>query len=342
MKILILTDYKGAFYSSTSNIKTLCTLDVIKIKKYFEKMGYVTEIRSFSNIDYKINYVDTYIIYTSSEDRGLRYKSYIEDIILYLKEKGAKVIPDFLFLHAHHNKSFMEFLRYKLIPEQAELLNTRVFGTLEELKEADLPEQKYVIKSAYGAGSKFVNFAENKAELIKIARKISQIYDLEDIASEFKKRVIWKGYYNNSLNREKFIVQNFIEGLSGDYKVLKYGKKFYTLYRQNRPNDFRASGGGRLNFDLPDNISEKQLLNFAKEMSDKIGTPLCSLDIAWDGNKFILLEFQCLCFGPYAAEKSECYSIYENGEWIRVNESCCIEEVICDAIIDYINQERGL
>jgi hypothetical protein len=341
VKILILTDYKNSFYSSTKNVKTLCTLDVTRIKEYFETMGFVVEVRTFSKIDYGKDYMDTYVIYTSSEDLGLRYKSYIEDIILFLKEKGAIIIPDFIFLRAHHNKSFMEMLRYTLIPEQADLLKTRVFGTLEELISADLPEQKYIIKSAYGAGSKFVKKANNKAELIKVATKISRDFDLKDIASEYRRRVLWKGYYNRSLNRNKFIIQNFFDGLGGDFKVLKYGERFYTLYRQNRLNDFRASGGGRLNFNLPVDVNEKELLDFARKMSDKIGAPLCSLDIAWDGIRFILLEFQCLCFGPYAAEKSEYCNIYKNGEWMKVYENRCLEEVLCDAIIDYIRRNRG-
>jgi glutathione synthase/RimK-type ligase-like ATP-grasp enzyme len=336
---MILIDYKNAFYSSTKNAKTLCTLDITRIKKYFEKMGCVAEVRAFSKVDFEKDYKDTYVVYTSSEDIGLRYKSYIEDIMLFLKEKGAIIIPEFIFLRSHHNKSFMEMLRYSLFPEQEDPLKTRVFGTLEELISADLPEQKYVIKSAYGAGSKFVKKANNKAELIKIATKMSRCFNLADIANEYRKRVLWKGYHNSSLNRNKFIIQNFIEGLSGDFKVIKYGKRFYTLYRQNRPNDFRASGGGRLSFSLPRDVSENDLLDFAREMSDKIGTPFCSLDIAWDGEKFILIEFQCLCFGPYASEKSEHYYVHENGKWRIVYESSCVEDVFCDAVIDYIRCE---
>jgi len=336
LKILILTDYRTAFYSSAKNARTLCTLDTIKIKENLEKQGYEVETSNFADIALDRQYTGTYVIYTSSEDRGLKYRSYIEDTILFLKERGATLIPDFPFLRAHHNKSFMEMLRYDLFPEQAKMLNSKIYGTLEDLEGTEIPEQKYVIKSAYGAGSKFVKSAKNKKELLAIAKRISSGHTLEDVASEYRRRIFWRGYQRGSLNRNKFIVQDFIEGLEGDVKVLKYGKRFYALYRENRQNDFRASGSGNLTFALPETINEERLLSYAKTVSDKIGTPLCSMDIAWNGTEFILIEFQCLCFGPYTAEYSSYYNIFEQGQWNKIDEECCVEDILCEAIHDHI------
>lgn len=340
VKILILADYRGAFYSSTKNMRTLCTLDTAKILQNFEKKGYEVDIRNFSDVELDKQYTGTYVIYTSAEDRGLKYRSYIEDMILFLKERGATVIPDFPFLRAHHNKAFMEMLRYNLFPELAKMLNTRIYGTLEDLERAELPEKKYVIKGAYGAGSKYVKGANCKKELFAIAKKISGGCSLEDIASEYKKRIFWRGYKRGSLNRNKFIVQELVENLQGDFKILKYGKRFYTLYRKNRENDFRASGSGNFSFTLPEAMEEEGLLNYAKEVSDKIGTPLCSMDIAWDGTQFILIEFQCLCFGPYTAEYSDHCNVCEQGQWKKINEECCVEDVLCDAIHHHITSEN--
>jgi glutathione synthase/RimK-type ligase-like ATP-grasp enzyme len=311
-------------------------MDIGKIVMCFEKLGIQTEVTSFDKLDLRSSYQDTVVLYTSSEDLELKYKSYIEDIILFLERRGAILLPDFAFFRAHHNKSFMELLRYELFPEQSENLNTRIFGTLEEFIRADLPDKKFVVKSAYGAGSRYVKLAKDKAGLANIAAKMSRCIQPMGLIKEIRRRIIWRGYHKASLNRNKFIVQNFIEGLRGDFKVLKYGRRFYTLYRKNRKNDFRASGGGRLEFRLPENVSEEGLLDFAKEISDKIGTPLCSLDIAWDGKKFILIEFQCINFGPYAAEKSTHCHIYENGKWTESKEVCCLEQVFCEAIAEYV------
>lgn len=336
MKLIILTDYKNTFYSSTKNNRTLCTMNVEQIAKYFKQQGIYVQVLSFSKINAELDYHNTYIVYTSSEDYGLSYKSYIEDIVLFLNRKGATLIPDYPYLRAHHNKAFMELIRYQLLPEQAKLFNSKIYGTFEDIQDANLPNQKYVIKSAFGAGSKYVKSADSNEKLLKEAQRISKNKSLFGLLGEYKKRVLWRGYQRNSLNREKFIVQDFIGGLNGDFKVLKYGEKFYPLFRKNRENDFRASGGGRLSFDIPNDVDKYKLLDFAKEVSDIIGTPLCSMDIAWDGSKFLLVEFQCLCFGPYSAECSERYYRKSNETWEIIKEVCDLEKIFCEAIVRYI------
>jgi len=320
--ILILTDYRGAFYSSTKNTKTLCTMNVEHITKYFIEMGYCVEVVEFSRVDFSKDFRGVNVLYTSSEDYGLFYRSYIEDVIFALKKLGANLLPDIMFLRAHHNKAFMECLRMTIFPEQKDLL-IGVFGCYEELEKTKIPEGRYVVKKAYGAGSNGVLLANSKEKLMKIAKKVSKTPSFMAQLQEIRRRLLWgKGYHHTSLNCNKFIVQKFIEGLQGDFKVLKYGEKFYTLYRQNRKNDFRASGGGRLSFQLPAWVKEDDLLTEAKRIADRIDTPLLSIDIAYDGNCFYLVEFQCLNFGPYTAEHSDHYHTYEENRWIKHDGAC--------------------
>ena len=335
--VLVLTDYRGAFYSSTKNTKTLCTLDVNKIVSYFKKQGFSVECREFSQVDTSCDYSGTAVLYNSSEDYGLYYRSYIEDIILALKNLGAILIPDFQYLRAHHNKCYMELLRKQLLPEEARKVNTHIYGTYEEFKKDVLSEGKYVVKDSYGAGSSGVELADNLKDLDKVVKKHSMNHSAAIIIREMRRRLFWgKKYHRASVHNRKFIVQNYIDGLSGDYKVLKYGSKFYSLYRKNRDNDFRASGGGKLTFDLPEGVTEKDLLTFAKKISDAIGTPLCSMDIAWDGHQFILIEFQCLCFGPYTAEYADHYSAFIDSDWKTYHTSSNIEQILVDAITEHI------
>ena len=336
MKLLILIDYLGAFYSSTKNTRTLCTMNVERVSEFFMGMGYDVEITNFSSVDFNKDYSNTYVLYTSSEDYGLKYKSFIEDIILFLKLRNAIIIPDFIYLRAHHNKSFMELLRYNILPESSITLDTKIYGVYEELNLDNFDEDKYVIKSAYGAGSKNVKLAMSKMKLDKYCKKISSGNDIVDTFKEIYKRLFWKGYARHSINRNKFIVQNYIDGLKGDFKILRYGERFYTLYRENRANDFRASGSGLLNFQLPQDIKINKLLDYASYVSDRIGTPLCSMDIAFDGKSYILIEFQTLHFGPYTAEHSEKYYTRIDNKWIEKYEKCDLEYVFCEAINKYI------
>ena len=63
--------------------------------------------------------------------------------------------------------------------------------------------------------------------------------------------------------KKKIIIQDYISGLDGDYKVLIYDKKYYVLRRYNCKNDFRASGSGIFVFE--ENIP-RAVLDFAEKV----------------------------------------------------------------------------
>ena len=69
-------------------------------------------------------------------------------------------------------------------------------------------------------------------------------------------------------------------------------------------DDFRASGSGNFNYDkvLPDG-----LLNFCNEIYKEFNIPSLSLDIAYDGNQYYLIEFQAVYFGTYTLEAAPYY-----------------------------------
>lgn len=336
--VLILTDYRGAFYSTHATRRTTLTLNVHELMQHISAAGFSVRTMGFADVRPVDDLCGVHVLYTSSEDDLLAYKSYIEDVILYLTGRGAILLPDYRFLRAHHNKAYMELLRCELFPEQVTALDTRIFGSLQELSPSRLSKVwPKVIKSAYGAGSASVRQARDYTDLRRMARRMSHsIASPRTKAKEIARRVLRRGYQARSMHRDKFIVQNCIGGLSGDFKVLCMGSRYYWLYRQNRPNDFRASGSGIFSRTMPEGVHEDALLGFARSAYKTLGTPLASLDIAFDGSSFHLIEFQTLHFGTLAAESSEYYSTYSDGGWLRVPERCNIEAVFADAIVLHI------
>ena len=149
---------------------------------------------------------------------------------------------------------------------------------------------------------------------------------------EYVKKALGK-YTPFSLHRNKFVIQNFIENLNGDFKVLIYGDKYYAISRANRKNDFRASGGGIIDFspELPNGI-----FDFAKKVFEALDTPYASLDIAYDGKRFYLIEFQCMHFGPLTVENSLRYYIFEDNKWKCVEAESIIEKVFVEAVFKYL------
>jgi hypothetical protein len=338
MKIIYaLVDYRGYFGSKVNSIPYNSGMDHEILKKCFLESGYEVVFMSFSDV---INYSNSFwagkpVIYTSSEDTGFEYKSFIEDIIYYLELCRALVIPAFKYLRANNNKVFMELLRHQINNDALSNIKTQVYGCLEEIsKFSDTLFYPLVFKSAKGAMSKGVGLAFNKNDLVKKLKKISRSRKWSRELWEYGRKIKYGGYKRESKFRKKFIVQNLIPGLDGDYKVLIFSNKYYVLKRGLKQSDFRASGSGIRNFEkqLP-----KGLLDFAFSLFEILNIPNVSLDIATDGLTFFLIEFQCIYFGSYTLTYSDYYWQKREGLFELVETKSELEMEYVNSIINFLS-----
>jgi len=280
-------------------------------------------------------------LYTSSEEFGDHYKKYIEDVVYGLEEAGAHVLPRAAFLRAHNNKVFMEILRDQLLGEELTGLRSRVFGTLEEVRTAldgnELP-LPCVIKSSLGAMSRGVELARTPAEVLDKAGRLSRSphrwYELRDFLRAKK----IPGYRRESRHQNRIIIQPLVPGLDADWKVLVYGDQYYALKRGVRPGDFRASGSGSdylagRSSGIPENV-----LSFVEQLYDKLDVPHLSADVAFDGKRSYLLEFQALYFGTATHCWCEEYYAREQGSWTLRKKSMDQEEVFAWGVARYLDR----
>lgn len=136
-RIYLLTDYRDQFYFSTRYRGASVQVD--RLADFFSRAGYTLVVKRFADIDFRTeNYHKEWVLYQSSEDPGILYKDYIEDILLALELQGARLIPDFKYFRAHHNKIFMELLRDILPIQGIKSIISRGFGTFEEYKRSGL------------------------------------------------------------------------------------------------------------------------------------------------------------------------------------------------------------
>ncbi len=340
MKLLILVDYRNQFWLSARHKEA--NFDMGLFRRCFEELGIATDVKRFSDINFREDdYVDTFVIYQSSEDRGLHYKSYIEDILLGLKLKGAILIPRFELFRAHENKVFMEILRDISDCEDIKNIRSHYYGTYEEYlgNFGIYKDAPYVIKMAAGAQSRNVRLLTTYNEKRFIPKRMSRTFHPYDyivnVLKPFMKKT-YPDYRSRSNHRKKFIIQDFIEDVPGDYKVLVYGEKYYVLSREVRKDDFRASGSHLFSF--PETLPNG-LLDFAKLIYDTFETPFVGLDIAFDEQSFYLLEFQFEHFGNYTLEKSKWYFKRDStGAWMHVDEKSILEKEFAISVCDFINK----
>ncbi len=336
-KMLIIKDMLDWFWATYPTADRAVSLDVAKMKEYFSKEGFDVEITSYNSFDFDKDYENYYVLYGSAEDFCGGSKDYIEDVLVWLQIKGAYLIPKFQYFRAHHNKVMMEILRKGFQDPHLKTIHTRTYSSLEAIsgKEKHFP---VVVKTAAGAGGGGVFLAHNENELYKVAEKISRLVNKQEyyLRRVFNIRQQLLKKQPNRINNTKFIVQNYIPNLTGDYKVLVFGDHYFVLRRLNRDGDFRASGSGKF-ADILENELEG-LLNFARLCKSEIPTPHLSLDICFDGHDYHLIEFQCLTFGFKAMSLSEFHFIPADAGWKRIDGKVSPEEEFCQAVTYFLRQ----
>ncbi|HEU4400588.1 MAG TPA: hypothetical protein VFT43_00650 [Candidatus Polarisedimenticolia bacterium] len=223
--------------------------------------------------------------------------------------------------------------KYLLEAVGAPLAPTRVFyeraAALAWIEGASFPQ---VFKLRKGAGSGNVRLVRNVREaralvdrafaegfqpvpayhqdVRKRYRAARQRGDLLGAVKRMPRTLINIRQLNRELGRETGYVyfQDFIAGATFDTRVTVIGDRAFAFTRNVRPGDFRASGSGRISYDL-ERIN-MQCVQIAFEVARKIG----SQSLAFD---FVLLEGRT----PLIVEVSYCYdpkAVYNcAGHWDR-------------------------
>jgi len=334
--IICLCDYKGRFGSKDNAQPYRSGMDKKLLQHFFAEREYQTHFIKITNMELNHNYQDQYILYTSQEDAHYKYKSFIEDIIYYLYLYGAKVIPHYKYLKANNNKVFMELLRNIVLSLEYQI-DTKVFGCLEEALSTNW-EYPLVVKTAQGACGSGVYLAKDRNELLNCLKIVADTKEIKYDLHEFIRALRYKGYIKDSSYREKFIIQKFIPNLINDWKVYVFWDKIFVFYRPVlKKRVFKASGGGYDNYYYAENAKIPEgLFDYAIKAREQLDVPNASLDIAYDGERYYLLEYQCLYFGTAGIVRSNYYFKRENDNWIAVSNNETVESAYVHSITSYI------
>lgn len=334
-KIFLFTDYRGQFYSSTRHKGA--AVDLSRLKYFFKIAGFELYVQPFSAIDFRTqNYKNQWVLYQSSEDPGLFYRDYVEDVVLGLYMQGAKLIPDLFKFRAHHNKHFMEIFRDVYPSNGIKNIQALRYGTYEDyLCDSKRKAQNtYVLKASDTSKSAGVFLLKTVRDKLLIPKKISWTPSMTNVKYFFERIRTGRRPLKVSNHRNKFTIQPYIKGLTEDYRIVVYGDKFYVLYRGIRPGDFRASGSKRFNFDIE---VPNGLLDYARKVFTSFDTPYIALDIGVKNNNFYLFEFQFLSFGQYTLEKSRFFYKFQSGFWNKVFEKPDLEREIASSVVSHIS-----
>lgn len=341
--IYLLCDYLGRFGSKHDDYPYRSGMDKGKINKYFGDNNYHSIFIPFTEVKFRANeMIGAPVLYTSQEDIGYHYKSYIEDIVYGLELAGARMIPKYKYLRANNNKVFMEILRDQLDNENIKNIKSYYCGTLEEAMDiSEYLTYPIVVKGYGGAMGKNVALAKDKVSLKRILKTIAATRNYKEEFKEIVRSIKYEGYKNTSTYRRKFILQEFIPDLNNDWKIYIFGEKIYVFYRPVfKHRGIRASGGGYDNYYYGLNAKfPNDLFDYAYDIYDTLDTPFVSLDIAKDNMQYYLLEYQLVYFGTAGLLKrySSEYFVKHDDSWIHKSNHGDIEKIYVESVIEYLN-----
>lgn len=304
--ILILTDYRGYIPQLLTDRESL---NVDEFKLAFTDYGWDCTVAKYADLDFESEeYEDMDVLYASSQAPA--YKRYIEDHLQALRETGANLVPDFSLFLAHEDK-----MMQSLLLEGTDLTypSTHTVGTLEEGREL-LTDLSYpmVGKTARGFASEQVREITTKEDGEAFLKAhLQQDYDFQKCGpvTQLYRKVRYGERYSQGVGR--IVLQEKIEAVDHDWKVLIFGETAFALKRYTKDDDFRASGSGKFTFDEepPDAV-----LDCALQTREEFGAPWLSVDVVPTDDSCYVVEFQALHFGMYTYLNAEnCYKHSEDG-----------------------------
>jgi glutathione synthase/RimK-type ligase-like ATP-grasp enzyme len=253
---------------------------------------------------------------------GYREALFAKQLLFSIEINGKKVFPNFTT-----NWHFDDKVGQKYLFEEigAPLVPSYVFYSKKEaLLWTDEIIYPIVFKLRGGAGSSNVKLVRNKSCARKIINKafgkgFSQFDGIGYFKDRFNKyrngndtflgvlkgvgRIFITTEYSKMKSREKGYVyfQEFIPNNEFDIRVIVIGEKAFAIKRIVRKNDFRASGGGTILYDL-DNFNE-QTIKLAFNLAEKIKSQCAAFDFVYDGHNNPLVVEVSYGFNQVGYEK---------------------------------------
>ncbi len=272
-----------------------------------------------NQIDYQlVNCYDTDIIRQLKDCDALMWHHdhmdakdtrFAKQLLFALEQSGKVVFPDF-----RSNWHFDDKLGQKYLLEAAgaPLVPSYAFYSKEDaLKWAGQTTFPKVFKLRGGSGSDQVRLLKNKREAVRAIRiafgrgysQYSPWRNLRERWRKFRKgmtglkdvlagvaRLFRTTRFSRVQGRIRgyFYAQDFIPDNTHDIRVTYVNGKVFALRRRVRPGDFRASGGGLIEFDVT-NIPDKAIeigFEFAKKLELQNG----AFDFVMDGEQPLITE----------------------------------------------------
>lgn len=225
--------------------------------------------------------------------------SFYKEKVYFIEEfLNIRVLPSYRNLWHFESKVAQSYLFEKMgVPRPRTIVSFDYHDAMESAPSLGLP---VVAKKSFGASGSNVlllrterdrdNYLERAfGQQMWNERKIRSRSPLLAAISSGMKPWLRAKLRQNALGLERHgyvLLQEFVPGNDGDQRVGIVGRHAMGASRLNRPNDFRASGSGRDDYDTP---IRDDVVEFCYNVADELGVNIIGFDIIFrEGNPIIL------------------------------------------------------
>lgn len=262
---------------------------------------------------------------------------FAKQLLFSVQSIGLKVFPDFNTTWHFDDKVGQKYLleahNMPLIPSYVGYTKKDALGLLK------LVQYPIVFKLRGGAGSRNVSLIRNHEEAIKkinkaFGRGFRQFDPYSDFLDSFNSirknginflniKNIFKSLAHfvipyqieKVVGRERgyFYFQQFIPNCLFDYRVQFIGDICYAMKRYVREGDFRASGGGNIDYD--GSKVPIEVIKISKRVKESLQMQTMAVDILDTGKEYLIAEVSY----AFAIDEGECdFGYYDNDlNWVK-------------------------
>jgi glutathione synthase/RimK-type ligase-like ATP-grasp enzyme len=232
---------------------------------------------------------------------GPQAATHFKEKIYFLQHHMGKVtVPNYETIWHFESKIAQSYLfRLARVPTARTTVSFDYYDARRSLDAQALP---LVFKESFGAASVNVRLVRDraKAQRLLVDRFASQFADeararkgtpLRAALSGLLSRWLWAKLAHKTRGAEHFRAvywQEFLPGNDADLRVTAVGDKYaVAFWRLNRPNDFRASGSGRIDYSRPVPI---EVIERCLELNRQFGFDSMAYDLVRSGDEYVVLE----------------------------------------------------